>query len=155
MNIGGKTVSVAAIVAAIGGVLAIVGAPLAWASAKMGTITSDLAGLDEGMKAGLVEIVLGVIVLLLVAAWILKVKVPSVAGLPAIGLGLVVAGVAIVVVVALTYFTSTLSDASLKDLSDIMTAQGGSVSFGIGLMLEVVAGVVAIVGGVLGLRKAA
>jgi uncharacterized membrane protein len=44
---------------------------------------------------------------------------------------------------------------SLKDLSDMISAAGGSVSVGIGLLLEAVAGIVVIVGGGLALAKKA
>ena len=153
MTIAGRNVALGAIIAAVGGVVAIVAAPLVWASANMGGHSSDLKGFDEGMNGGLVEVVLGVIVLVLVAAWILNVKVPKLAGQPAIPAGLVVAGALIIVVVALVYFTKTLSEESLSTLSDQMTKAGGSVSMGIALILEVVAGILAIVGGGLALMK--
>ena len=153
MIIAGRNVSVAAIVAAVGGLVAIVAAPLSWAGAKMGDQTQNLNGFDSGTNAGKVAVVLGVIVLVLVALWILQVKVPPVAGLPTIQVGVVVAGVLIVLAVVLVYFTSILADDSLSHMSDLLSKAGGSVSLGIAFFLEAIAGIVVIVGGGLALSK--
>jgi hypothetical protein len=155
MTIAGRNVPLGAIIAAVGGVLAIVSAPLDWAVLKIGDKSEGLNGLDTGMNGGKVEIVLGIIVLLLVAAWILGVKVPALAGKPAIPAGLVVAGALIIVVLALVYFTKTRSDDSLSNIIDLASKVGGSVSLSLGFFAAALGGIAVIVGGGLALLKKA
>jgi len=147
MNVAGKTLSIATIVAAVGGVLAIIGVFLTWATATIGGQANDLHGLDSGLNGGKVALVLGILVVLVALAGIFNFRIPQ----TPIILG--VLGVLILVVVALVYFTSILSDASLKDTADMVSAAGGTFGFGIGLILEVVAGVLALVGGGLGMMN--
>jgi hypothetical protein len=151
MNVAGRNVVLAAIVTAVGGVLAIVGAFLVWITEKVGPMTVDVKGMGEkDMNGGTVELVLGIVVLALVAAWILRIKIP------AIPLLLAVAGVLILAVIAAVYFTTILSKVSLKDLTDQVKAVGGTIDLGIGVLLEIMAGIVVIVGGALGfMRKSA
>ena len=52
MNIAGKTLSIATIVAAVGGVVAIIGVPLTWATATVPGQASDLTGLDADLTGG-------------------------------------------------------------------------------------------------------
>jgi len=137
----GKSVPVAAIVAAVGGLLAIVSAFMDWATAKMGTASQSVGGLDKNYMNGKTEIVLGIVVLALVAAWILNMKIPF------IGMLLVVVGVAILAVPLATYLTTFYYTPSLKDTADAISKAGGSASFGIGFILAAVAGIVTIVGG--------
>jgi hypothetical protein len=153
VNLAGRSVSVAALVAALGGLLAIVGAPLAWASVTVMDETDSAGGLDEGMRGGLLAIILGLMVLLLVVLWLMKVKLPPVAGLPLMPLLTAVLGVLILLVPLATYFTTLLSDESLKDFADAASATGGSFSLGLGFLAEIVAGIVAIAGGGLALLK--
>lgn len=147
MNIAGRTLSIATIVAAVGGVVAIVGVPLTWASATVQGQTSDLNGLDADLNGGKVALVLGILVVVVALAGIVNFKIPQ----AAIILG--VLGILILVDVALVYFTSILGKASLKDTSDLVSAAGGTFGFGIGLILEVVGGVLVLVGGGLGMMK--
>ena len=155
MNIAGKNVSVGAMVAGLGGVLAIVCSFLAWFNATVKDLGIDepLNGMDKDFKGGIVELVLGIVVLALVVAWVMQVKIPAIGALVAL------AGIAVVVVAILGY-TSTLlvsnsHDMSVKDMGDLYSAMGGSVSFGIGFLGEILAGVLAVVGGGLGLMKKA
>jgi hypothetical protein len=147
VNIAGRSVALGEIVAAVGGLVAIIGVPLAWASATIGGDTSNLNGLDADLNGGKVALVLGILVVALVVAGILNVKIPQASAI------LVVLGALILVVVGLVYFTSMLGKASLKDTADLVSAAGGTFGFGIGLILEVVGGIVVIVGGGLGLMK--
>jgi hypothetical protein len=149
VNIAGVKVSVAAIVAAVGGLAAIVAAPLTWATAKFGGESTNLGGLDEGINSGRIEIVLGIVALVLVAAWVMKVKVPAVAGIPTIPALVVLVGVLILVVVVSTYFNNWFVETSLKDSADAAKAVGGEVSLGIGFFLAAAAGIVAVVGGLI------
>ena len=164
INIAGKSVALGAIVAAVGGVVGIIGTFLVWAQLTVGAgmvvvlgNQDNGKGLDE--NAGKVALVLGVIALVLAIAWALEMKIPM---LPTLVAGV---GVLILVVVALTFFTSLLSKNSLKDALDLanqaidsMKAAGSDTSGtsagpGIGFLLEIVAGILVIVGGGLGLMK--
>jgi putative copper export protein len=165
INIAGRSVALGAIVAAVGGLIGIIGAFLVWAqltvgagmASAFGTVNNGI-GLDE--RAGKVALGLGIIALVLAVVWALEVKIPM---LPALVAGV---GVLILVMVALTYFTTLLSkDRSLKDALDLANqaidsakalgadTSGTSAGPGIGFLLEIVAGVVVIVGGGLGLMK--
>jgi hypothetical protein len=155
MNIAGKKVAVGALVAIIGGVLAMAVSPLVWATYKIGPESGNLDGYDEKMSAGVVALILGIVVLLLVAVWVLNVKIPSIGSLPTVPVLLVVAGLLILLVPVALYFTSMLYEKSLKDVADIYKALGGEVSVGLAFLLEILAGIVVILGGVLGLMKKA
>ena len=141
--------SVAAIVAGVGGVLAIVGVPLAWASATMGGETTSLNGLDADLNGGKVALLLGILVVVVVAAGILNLSIPQPGAI------LAVLGALLLVDVALVYFTSMLGKVSLKDTADLVSAAGGTFGFGIGLILVAVGGILALVGGGLIVAKKA
>jgi hypothetical protein len=197
MNIAGKNVGLGAIVAAIGGVCAIVGVLLAWYTISMktggsysgvsleGSVEANAPGISN--PAAILALVLGIVILALAAAWVMQVKIPFLAAL--IGL----AGIAILVVLALSYFTDILQVRFTTTLSGVYKTMGGAegfdtsipakavkdvfdqigkdidqaksqagalgmsvsggTSFGIGFFLEVAAGVLAIIGGGLGLLK--
>jgi len=155
MTIAGRNVPLGAMIAAVGGVLAIVSAPLDWAVLKIGDKSDGLNGMESGMNGGMVEIILGIAVLLLVAAWILGVKAPALAGQPAIPVGLVIAGVLILVVLALVYATKILSEESLSNIMDLASKAGGSVSLSLGFFAAALGGIAVIIGGGLALIKKA
>jgi len=142
VNIAGKTVSVADLLALAGGIVAIVGAPLAW----MTFHGDDMTGLDEGLLGGKVVLALGILLVVVAGIAILKlVKIPPlVLALIEFGLGVLVLAVLVIV-----YFTDILSDMSFKDLSDL------GASIGIGVIVVVVGGLLAIGGGALALVKKA
>jgi peptidoglycan biosynthesis protein MviN/MurJ (putative lipid II flippase) len=142
VNIAGKTVSVADLLALAGGIVAIVGTPLAW----MTIHGDDLSGLDEDLLGGKVVLALGILLVVVAGIAILElVKIPQLA-LALIELGL---GVLILAVLVIVYFTDILSKMSFKDLSDL------GASIGIGVIVEVVGCLLAIGGGVLALVKKA
>lgn len=170
MNVAGRNVSIGALVAAVGGVLAIVGAFLVWFQVSLGTAlggpkTDEIKGLDN--NASKLALVLGIVVLALVLAWVLQLKIPY---LPAI---VGVAGVLLLVVLGLAFFTDILSvhfaeNAKIQSVKDALAdfnkaldaakaqgadVSGSSASIGIGYILEIAAGIVVIVGGALGFRK--
>jgi hypothetical protein len=163
VNIAGRSVPIGAILAAVGGVLAIVAAPFTWASANLGPTPTPLNGFDQDMSGGIAAVVLGIVVLALVAAWVvawvmawvMKVKIPAIGAIviPAIGAIVIVAGVLVLLVPVAVYFTPLLGKESLKDMADQVKAAGGSVDAGIAFTLEILAGIVVIVGGGLGLIK--
>ncbi len=149
LSIAGKSVSPPALVAGVGGVLAIVGVPITWASANFGGETSDLNGLDADLNGGKVALLLGILVVAVVAAGILNITIPQPGAI------LAVLGALILVVVALVYFTSILGQESLKNTGDMVSEAGGTFSLGIGLILVAVGGVLALVGGALIVTKKA
>lgn len=149
VKIAGKIVGVDQIVAAVGGLVAIIAAFLGWVSSEGVTV----GGMDEKWGVGKSEIILGIVALLLVAALILEVKVPAIAGLKTLSLLIVVVGVLVLLVPVLAYMTTFYSDMSIKDMMDMASAAGTSVSLSIGFLLAVLAGIVVIVGGALGLMK--
>jgi hypothetical protein len=153
MNIAGRSVSLAALLALAGGIVAIVGVPLAWISMTVMNETESVNGTDDGLIGGRIALVLGIVVVVLAAAWILKVKVPSIAGLSTLALLTAVAGALIVVIVVLVYFTKILSDASFVDTADMAKKAGGSASLGVGVFLDALGGILAVVGGVWALLK--
>lgn len=141
--------SVAAIVAGVGGVLAIVAAPLAWISMSAEGVSQTVTGLDGGLIGGKIALVLGILVVAVVVAGILDVKIPQ------SGAVLVALGALILLVVVLVYFTKLVSDESFTNTSDMMKLVGGSASLGIGVILAAVGGILALVGGGLILAKKA
>jgi hypothetical protein len=150
VNIAGKTVAVADLLALAGGIVAIVGVPLAWITMNMGGDSESVGGLDDGLLAGKIALVLGVLIVVAAGISILKLaKIPQ-AGLIQIALGAL-----LVVVVGLVYFTKILSDESFTHTADMMKAVGGSAGIGIGVILEVVGALLAIGGGVLAIVKKA
>ena len=149
VNIAGKSVSMAAIVAAIGGILVIVAAPLAWMTLSFGGNSDSATGLDEGLIGGKIALVLGILIVAVVVAGILNIKIPQ------SGAVLVALGALVLVIVVLIYFTKLVSDESFTNMSDLAKAAGGSASLGIGVMLAVLGGVLAIVGGGMSLMKKA
>lgn len=149
VTMAGKSVSIAAIVAAVGGVLAVVAAPLAWITMNVSGTSESVNGLDADLLGGKVAALLGIVIIAVVVAGILNIKVPM------SDVILAVLGVLILVVLALVYFTSILGKASFKDTMDLASSFGGSASLGIGVILAAVGGILAIVGGGMGMMKKA
>lgn len=149
VTMASKSVSIGAIIAAVGGVLAVVAAPLAWITLNAGGTSQSVNGLDADLLGGKVAALLGIAIIAVVVAGILNIKVPMSDAI------LAVLGVLILVVLALVYFTSTLGKASFKDTMDLASSFGGSASLGIGVILAAVGGILAIVGGGMGLMKKA
>jgi hypothetical protein len=147
--VAGKSLPVAAVVAAVGGVLAVVGTPLAWLTITAGSASQSVNGLDKDLNGGKAVAVLGILIVVVVVAGILNVKIPQ------SGAILAVLGALILVVLVLVYFTTILSTPSFKDAMDLASGFGGSASIGIGVILAAVGGILAIVGGAMGgLKKA-
>jgi hypothetical protein len=153
VNISGKSVSVPALLGLAGGIVAIVGVPLAWITMSIGGDGESVNGLDEGLLGGKIALVLGIVVVVLAAAWILKVKVPSIAGLSTLALLTAIAGALLILVVVLVYFTKILSDDSFVNVADLAKQAGGSASLGVGALLNALGGILALVGGVWALAK--
>jgi hypothetical protein len=170
VSIAGRNVAIGAIVAAVGGAIAMVGSLLVWAAITRGAglggpATDDVKGLD--FNNGKIVLGLGIVVLGLVVAWVLDFKIVGIGGMVA------VFGALILAVMALTYFTGffyprtmpVLARVNEGDLKAALNAfndavstakegvdtTGSSAGLGIGFFLEIAAGVLMIVGGGLGL----
>jgi hypothetical protein len=157
-----KSRPIAPVIAGIGGILAIVEAFLVWESVTLNpfvaaafgaTAPSSLSGLDMDANWVKISIVLGVIVLGLAAAWIMGLKIPAIAVI------VTLVGVALLAVALLGTSRSLDELKAFNDAMDTFKARGAdigntSATFGLGLICDVVAGVVVIAGGLLGvLRK--
>lgn len=167
--IGGRNVPTGAVVAGVGGACAVVGALLAWfsVSGKTSGVQASLEwkGLDSTW--GILALVLGIAVLALVFAWVQGMSVPN------LQLIIVGAGIAILAIIVLSYVTDIFSfkvtvtgagvtatmdmpkGESVQKVIDDAVKGGASGGFAIGFFLEVAAGVLAIVGGALGLQRRA
>ena len=89
---------------------------------------------------GKLIVLAGIVAIAAAAAWVLDYKLPVSPGVLAIA-----AGVLVLVVVVYNY-------SGLQDDTDQATQLGISASIGLGYLIDAVAGVLAIVGGVLGLQ---
>jgi hypothetical protein len=147
--ISGKNVALGAIIAAIGGLLTAIGVFLSWLDMSAGDMSEGGNGIE--LNAGKIVLVLGIAAAVAAVAWALDLKVPM---LP---LATVVIGAAILIALGLAYFTDILGDnGSMKDVIDmgsVLSAFGGGVSLGIGFILDIVGGIVVVVGGALGMAK--
>jgi hypothetical protein len=134
----GKSLPIGAIVGGLGGVVAIIGAFMAWESVSASLLSESISGWSGG-NGGKIIAVLGLVAIAVAVAWIIGIKIPQPAGL------MVVAGVLLLLVGVANYFA--VSD----DISMVNAMVPGAASIGIGLYLDLLAGVVIIVGGALGL----
>jgi hypothetical protein len=184
ITIAGKSVHTGGIIAAVGGLVAVIGAFLTWYTMSMIesgmgqsiTETADAKGIDS--SAGILALILGIAAIALVAAWVMKVRIPMLSAI------VVVVGVLILVVLALSLYTTILpmhftlgggvseSDVTGRSVMDAFNefnkaldvakqqATGmpgmtvsGSAGMSIGFILEAIAGVLVVIGGGLGLVK--
>jgi hypothetical protein len=112
VSIAGRSVSVAALLAGVGGLVAILSVLLPWATFEGDSIN----GLDKDLMGGKIVLIVGILIVAVVAAGILKIKIPQ-------------------------------SALILAVLGVVVLALDAGASLGIGVMLEALAGIVAIVGG--------
>lgn len=138
MNFAGRNVSIGAIVGFVGGVLALVGAFIAWETISSPIVNMSTTGWDIG-NGGKIIAVLGIVAIAVALAWILALRLP----MP--GVILVVAGVLVALVGIANYFSVT------DDVNAANALLPGSTSLGIGVYVDILAGVVITVGGALGL----
>jgi hypothetical protein len=153
--------SLAAIVAAIGGALALIQAVMPWEQVSIGKGLSDAMsglglaadtanGLEE--NGGKIIAVLGIAAIALAVAWVLRAKIPAIPVL------VLVVGVLIVLVGAANYLArgNDISDFN-KSLDTLkaygMDTSGTSYSVGLGMYLGILSGIVVAAGGVLGLTR--
>ena len=141
MRCPGKAMPLGAIVCGIGAVLAVIGAFIPWETVSLHGASESVAGFEG--NGGKIIAVLGIVAAVVAVAWIMEVRL----GRP--GAILIALGVLILLVGVLNY--SNISG----DVNSANTILAGAASVGIGLYLDVLAGVVIIVGGALGVRNAA
>lgn len=158
-----RTSPVGGILAALGGILAIVGSLLAWATVEANFFgqsqTQDVTGTEGGdgtitLVAGVIMLIAGIVLLMIRTGGLRRA-----AAVLAIVAGLVSAGIGIY----------DMIDIKSNALDDIITEFGGDpdtiteeqrtqiedafeISVGYGLYLVIAAGVIGLVGGILGLR---
>lgn len=141
---GGRTLPVAALLVAGGGVAAAVGAFLPWENLSFLGESEFEVGLEG--NAGKVIVVFGVIAVIAAVTWILRAKLPAVRlfGIPVPEAVSVAAGVAVLLAVAFNY-------SGISADMDFAAGMDVSASIGIGYYLDAVAGIVTVVGGAIGL----
>jgi hypothetical protein len=136
----GRNLPIGAVVAAVGGAVAIVGSVLAWETISLLGVSESDSGISS--NPGKIIAVLGIVVIAFAIAWIQAVKTPAV---PVI----IVSGVVVLLLGVLNFFNIS------KDVNDANQIVAGAASVGIGLFIDIVAGVVIVVGGALGMMKKA
>jgi hypothetical protein len=132
-----KSLPIGAIVGGIGGVAAVVGAFIAWESVSFLGTSESMTGW-EGGNGGKIIAVLGVIAVAIAIAWVMAIKLPTPGGL------MILVGVLILLVGILNF--SNVRD----DIDQANAIVAGAASVGIGLFIDLIAGVAIIVGGALG-----
>jgi hypothetical protein len=140
VSTAGRNLPIGAVVAAAGGAVAIVGSVLAWESVSLLGVNESDSGISS--NPGKIIAVLGIVAIAFAIAWIQAVKTPAV---PVI----IVSGVVVLLLGVLNFFNIS------KDVNDANQIVAGAASVGIGLFIDIVAGVVMVVGGALGMMKKA
>jgi uncharacterized membrane protein len=120
--------------------VAIVGSVLAWETISLLGVSESDSGISS--NPGKIIAVLGIVAIAFAIAWIQAVKTPAV---PVI----IVSGVVVLLLGVLNFFNIS------KDVNDANQIVAGAASVGIGLFIDIVAGVVMVVGGALGMMKKA
>jgi hypothetical protein len=155
--IGERKLPIGAVVTAIGGILAAVGAFLAWETLSQSVASqagtgASMSGWDGG-NGGKIVAVLGIVAIALAVAWILDVKLP----IPALKfMGVAVGSIEglTVVVGVLILFVGLVNFQSISsDVNDANAVLAGMAAMGVGLYLDLLAGALIVVGGVLGILK--
>jgi hypothetical protein len=138
--VGGRNLPIGAVVAAVGGALAVIGSVLAWETVSVVGFSESESGLTS--NPGKIIAVAGIVAIALAVAWIMEMKVQAAAGIIACGAVVALLGV-------LNFFS--IGD----DVNKANALFPGAASIGIGLFVDIIAGIVIVVGGGLGLMKKA
>jgi hypothetical protein len=149
-----------ALIAAVGGALALIQSVLPWEQVTYGKgVTDAMSGLGlKGssigidMGGGKIAIIFGALAIVLAVAWLLRARIPAIPVLVlVVGVLLVILGVANFIV-----RQNDVSDFN-KSLETIkgygVDTTGSSYAVGIGIFLTVLSGLLVAAGGALGLRK--
>ncbi len=159
VSIKGRTIRFGAVVAGVGGLLAMGASLVGWVSSTCGVVTEDdITGINE--NAGRLALALGVLALALAIEWARGARVWWLAR------GVAGVGVLILFVLAIAYFSNVLTrqglESYIRSAAEVwrmtlfrrleeMGACHGSTGLGIGFLLEILAGFLLILGGCLGL----
>jgi len=138
--VSGRNLPLGAVVSAVGGALALIGAVLAWETISITGMSDSSSGLSS--NPGKIIAVMGIVAIALAIGWIQGAKLPATKGIIAAGAVIALLGI-------LNFFTIG------KDVSDANAILPGAAAIGIGLFIDIAAGVVVVVGGVLGMMKPA
>jgi hypothetical protein len=138
--VGERSLPIGALIAAAGGAVAAVGAVLPWESISILGVSESDSGLTS--NPGKIIAILGAVAIGLALAWIMGVKVPA-------ARAIAVVGALITLLAVVNFFTVS------ADVSNANTLFSGAASIGIGLFVDIAAGIVVIVGGALGLMNKA
>ena len=138
--VGERSLPIGALIAAAGGAVAAVGAVLPWESISILGVSESDSGLTS--NPGKIIAILGAVALGLALAWIMGVKVPA-------ARAIAVVGALITLLAVVNFFTVS------ADVSNANTLFSDAASIGIGLFVDIAAGIVVIVGGALGLMNKA
>jgi hypothetical protein len=136
-SISRKSPPLGAIVGGLGGLAAVLGAFITWESISFVGTSESMTGW-EGGNGGKIIAVLGVVAIAIAIAWVLAIELPTPGGL------MVTAGVLILLVGILNFLSVT------DDVDSANAIIAGAASVGIGLFIDLLAGVAIIVGGALG-----
>jgi hypothetical protein len=170
VSIAGRKAPLGAVIAGLGAVLAMVASFLVWASftrgAGLGGSSDQVTGMDY--SNGKITLGFGIVVLGLVVAWILRIRIAGLCGLVAIF------GALILLVMTLTYLTGLFYPrtmtvlaqggrdnlaAALQNINHILDqakangadTAGSGAGLGIGFYTEILAALLMVAGGLLGL----
>ncbi len=138
--LAGRNLPIGAVVAAVGGAIALIGSVLAWESVSLLGVSESDSGLSS--NPGKIIAVLGIVAIGFAIAWIQAVKTPAAAII-------VVSGAVVLLLAVLNFFNIS------KDVNDANEIFAGAGSVGVGLFIDIAAGVVIVVGGALGMMKKA
>ena len=138
--VGERSLPIGPLIAAAGGAVAAVGAVLPWESISILGVSESDSGLTS--NPGKIIAILGAVAIGLALAWIMGVKVPA-------ARAIAVVGALITLLAVVNFFTVS------ADVSNANTLFSGAASIGIGLFVDIAAGIVVIVGGALGLMNKA
>jgi hypothetical protein len=170
VSIAGREAPLGAVIAGLGAVLAMIASFLVWASmtrgAGLGGTSDQVTGMDY--SNGKITLGFGIVVLGLVAAWLMKLRIAGLCGIVA------VFGALILLVMTLTYLTGLFYPrtmtllalgnrdnlaAALDNLNKILSqagsegydTAGSGAGLGFGFYGEILAGLLMVGGGLLGL----
>ncbi|ODU24648.1 MAG: hypothetical protein ABT15_00035 [Pseudonocardia sp. SCN 73-27] len=133
------------IVTAVGGLLAIVGSFLPWVTIRAGAFGSlSVAGIEGD---GIITLIVGVLILAVGILRLVKPSIPALVQRLPILFGLVVVAIGVYVIINLNSTMAAAGGAGGGIAADLAAAL--DISLGFGLIMTIVGGVVAIVGGVI------
>ncbi|ODU02867.1 MAG: hypothetical protein ABS81_16160 [Pseudonocardia sp. SCN 72-86] len=132
------------IITAVGGLLAVVGSFLPWVTIQAGAFGSLSVAGTEG--DGIITLIVGVLILAVGILRLVKPSIPAIVQRLPILFGLIVVGLGVYVIINLNSTMAEATGAGGGIAADL--AEALDISLGFGLIMTIVGGVVAIVGGI-------